>query len=162
MTISELGALGEFVGSIGVIVTLAYLAVQVRQNSRQIALTAKSLQADSYQNALNLFVELQTRLFDDEKMLAMNGAPRESWADLGVDPNDEERFLHLCGNFSRNLQHLFFKHRDGLVSEELWQSHARAFSMFWKNSPGAYYAFQQYRDEYDPLFREFVDGVSHG
>ena len=34
MTLSELGAIGEFVGSILTIVTLVYLAVQVRQNTR--------------------------------------------------------------------------------------------------------------------------------
>ena len=34
MTIMELGALGEFLGSVGVIATLAYLAVQIRQNTR--------------------------------------------------------------------------------------------------------------------------------
>ncbi len=31
MTIMELGALGEILGAIGVIITLAYLAVQIRQ-----------------------------------------------------------------------------------------------------------------------------------
>jgi hypothetical protein len=35
MTITELGALGEFVGSILTIVTLIYLATQVRQNTAQ-------------------------------------------------------------------------------------------------------------------------------
>ena len=34
MTISELGSLGEFIGSIAVLITLIYLAVQVRQNTR--------------------------------------------------------------------------------------------------------------------------------
>jgi hypothetical protein len=33
MTIVELGALGEFFGSIVVVVTLVYLAIQVRQNT---------------------------------------------------------------------------------------------------------------------------------
>jgi hypothetical protein len=36
----ELGALGEFVGSIGVIATLIYLAVQIRQNSMQLRLSS--------------------------------------------------------------------------------------------------------------------------
>ena len=35
MNIMELGALGEFVGSIGVILTLVYLAIQIRQNTAQ-------------------------------------------------------------------------------------------------------------------------------
>lgn len=34
MTISELGAIGEFLGSVLTVVTLVYLAIQVRQNTR--------------------------------------------------------------------------------------------------------------------------------
>jgi hypothetical protein len=40
MNIMELGALGEFVGSIGVIATLVYLAIQIRQNSRTLQSTS--------------------------------------------------------------------------------------------------------------------------
>ena len=36
MTIAELGAIGEFVGSIVVLITLIYLAIQVRQNTRHV------------------------------------------------------------------------------------------------------------------------------
>ena len=36
MTLQDLGNIGEFVGAIGVIATLAYLAVQVRQNTRAL------------------------------------------------------------------------------------------------------------------------------
>ncbi len=36
MTIVELGALGEFLGSVAVLVTLIYLALQVQQTKRQI------------------------------------------------------------------------------------------------------------------------------
>ena len=35
MTISELGALGEFLGAILTLATLAYLAIQIRQNTAQ-------------------------------------------------------------------------------------------------------------------------------
>ena len=34
MSILELGALGEFFGSIGVIATLIYLAIQIRSNTK--------------------------------------------------------------------------------------------------------------------------------
>ena len=36
MSIIELGALGEFLGSIGVIATLIYLAIQIRQNTHSL------------------------------------------------------------------------------------------------------------------------------
>ena len=35
MTIMELGAIGEFIGSIAVLATLVYLALQVRKNTAQ-------------------------------------------------------------------------------------------------------------------------------
>jgi hypothetical protein len=36
MTIAELGSSGEFAGSIAVLITLVYLAIQVRQNTRHV------------------------------------------------------------------------------------------------------------------------------
>ncbi len=36
MTLQDLGNIGEFVGAIGVVASLIYLALQVRQTSRQI------------------------------------------------------------------------------------------------------------------------------
>ena len=38
MTIVELGAIGEFIGAIAVVVTLIYLAIQVRQNTNALKL----------------------------------------------------------------------------------------------------------------------------
>ena len=36
MTLEDLGNLGEFLGAIGVIASLVYLAVQIRQNTRAV------------------------------------------------------------------------------------------------------------------------------
>ena len=49
MTIMELGALGEFVGSIGVVVTLVYLAVQIRQNTGMMRTQTIQARVDSFQ-----------------------------------------------------------------------------------------------------------------
>ena len=43
MTIAELGALGEFLGSVGVLITLIYLAIQVQQTKRQIGSNTNAL-----------------------------------------------------------------------------------------------------------------------
>ena len=40
MTIQDLGAIGELIASVGVVVSLIYLAVQVRQNTRGIRTSA--------------------------------------------------------------------------------------------------------------------------
>ena len=47
MSISELGSLGEFIGSIAVLATLGYLIVQIRQNTAStVAATLHSLISD--------------------------------------------------------------------------------------------------------------------
>src|SRR5690242_14446274 len=49
MTIEQLGALGDFVGAIGVIATLAYLAVQVRQNTHSLEASQRLAASQTYQ-----------------------------------------------------------------------------------------------------------------
>lgn len=49
MNWDALGAVAEILGAVGVIVTVAYLAVQVRQNSQQVA----SSLAESIRNGIN-------------------------------------------------------------------------------------------------------------
>ncbi|MDH4049536.1 MAG: hypothetical protein OEW68_09385 [Gammaproteobacteria bacterium] len=49
MTIIELGALGEFLGSIAVLATLIYLAVQIRQNTISMNESKKLALAQTYQ-----------------------------------------------------------------------------------------------------------------
>ena len=53
LTIAELGALGEFIGSILVFATLIYLVIQVRQNT-------KGINSASYVNAAQLFNQVNT------------------------------------------------------------------------------------------------------
>lgn len=49
MSIMELGALGEFLGSIGVIATLVYLAIQIRQNTHSLDEGRRLAMAQAYQ-----------------------------------------------------------------------------------------------------------------
>lgn len=49
MTIMELGALGELLGAIGVIITLVYLAVQIKQNTRSMDESKRLALAQTYQ-----------------------------------------------------------------------------------------------------------------
>ena len=65
MSIMELGALGEFVGSIGVIATLIYLAVQIRQNTHSMDELAMT---QSEQNWTAMFSDAQMRVVDSQYM----------------------------------------------------------------------------------------------
>jgi len=52
MNIMELGALGEFIGSIAVVVTLGYLAIQIRSNTQQSRAAVTQGVVDSFNSGL--------------------------------------------------------------------------------------------------------------
>ena len=56
MSIMELGALGEFVASFGVIATLIYLAVQMRQNTKAVRLNTAHAVTEELQDMFSLLV----------------------------------------------------------------------------------------------------------
>ncbi len=71
LTIQDLGALGEFLGSIAVLVTLIYLAFQTRQNRMAIA-----AQLDAQRISSNLHVGMAVATSTE-----LQEALREDWID---------------------------------------------------------------------------------
>ncbi len=51
--LEDLGNIGDFLGGIGVVITLAYLAVQIRQNSRSVKASAAQSVLQSLSEALS-------------------------------------------------------------------------------------------------------------
>jgi hypothetical protein len=85
VTFQDLGGLGEFVGGIGVIVSLLYLAAQIRQSSRIERLNARLAVSQYMSDALDRF--------DDPELQRVWTAALDS----GEEPTDEDR--ELLGRF---------------------------------------------------------------
>ncbi len=74
MTIADLGAIGEFVGSILVLVTLIYLAIQIHQTkqSLQSASLHSGISSMSQNNALFAanqdFADIIVKVLDDDEL----------------------------------------------------------------------------------------------
>ena len=135
MSIMELGALGEFVGSIGVIVTLVYLAMQIRQSNA--ATRAQSVQATS---AAMIQVAL-AQTTDD------------SWADLftragedfdALQPGERNRTGWLWFALLRGQETLYHLYLDGNAPKSTWDSHegairqnakSKGFRQWWRLNP---------------------------
>lgn len=88
MTFQDLGGIGEFIGGIGVIVSLLYLARQIRDSSRLERLNARYAVGQSLMSAFN-------RLDDDPELHRIWIEAR----DRGEELNDEDmerlgRFLY--------------------------------------------------------------------
>lgn len=71
MTLQDLGAIGETVGGIAVVVSLVYVAFQIRQNSRQIEQNSRHLEASMYYATNDAFYRWFAMLAGDENLAAL-------------------------------------------------------------------------------------------
>jgi len=142
-----LGNYGEFIGAIGVVVTLAYLAVQIRQNTR--ALRAASI--DSMTQFAN---DIRMNLFNDPEIttIYMNGLS-------GIDTlNDleRERFRLLMTNALWALWNAYTQAQLG--ETQSWDAQKPVLSRF-LSQPGGDWYWRTYKNEFSPDFQAEVDHV---
>lgn len=111
MNWEAIGAIGEIAGAIGVIVTLAYLSVQLRHNtkaSRLSAIQAASENSSRFSELLASDAELSELVW------------RGLRAPDSLDPAEKRRFIAAINVFMRREAVAFYLHREGLMPEELW------------------------------------------
>lgn len=147
MTISELGSLGEFVGSLAVVVTLVYLITQLRQTTR--AIRAAATQALDQSITANIALWASTR---DNSLLMHRGL--ESYEALSED--ETIHFHMMIAAFLLTMDSSFWSHRNGLLPHELWDREQEVLRA-WVQTPGGRIAWQQKRSQVSQPFREHVE-----
>ena len=111
MTLSDLGDLGDFLGGIGVIVTLVYLAIQIRRNTYAV----RSASLDS---AYAAHMEFQRTVWSDSEL-------NKLWFDglLGkreLSDTERERFLFMVISCARLWEGAYFKVNEGSLESKAW------------------------------------------
>ena len=106
-----LGNYGEFVGAVAVVVTLGYLALQIRQNSSSLRATAEQQIASGLSGAMGL--------------VASTEIP-EIWTRAAQDPsqlNDAElaKFAFHLLSYLKQFEHAFVQRQMGNLSESSWE-----------------------------------------
>ena len=155
MTIAELGAIGEFAGSVLTLVTLAYLAVQIRQNTAQ----QRREELVSIQHGQNEVV----RQLQDPRVM---GAYVRTATDR--DPTIEDRGASFSWvvQYLNHFQVVEDLHRRGVLDEEqyrLWLGFAVAIvaptgiQRWWHEENGRLGFHSDVRDAIDERLRDAAD-----
>ncbi len=153
MTLQDLGSVGEFVAAIATLITLIYLAVQIRRNT-------KSVRSSTYQAVLD------SSRSDTELLLAHPHLERIYR--LGRrDPTaltSEERptFRMLLGQLLLNYEIMFLQRQQGLIDEEFWRGRQEGLRALF-SQPGVRHwwagASPLLRRYYTGEFTELLDGL---
>ena len=148
MNWDALGAIGEVIGALAVVLTLIYLAVQVRQNSAAIRSSTRSDIARA-QMDMNFIMATHPRMAASAYKLL-----RED----GLDELDALGASHGVTGAMRMFENQFFAYREGNFSESIWLGY-RANIEFLVGQPLFPGFWAERRHLFSGDFREFIDGL---
>ncbi len=129
MTIMELGAIGEFFGAIAVVVTLIYLAIQVRQNTSALKLNTTQSVTEELQDMYALLAS------DPDLTEVLIKASRES----DLRGTERGRYSAFTSNLIRVYENAFLQRRAGVLDRAHWVGMTRMMIDYTSMA-----AFQQY------------------
>ncbi|MCK5324727.1 MAG: hypothetical protein KAJ57_01915 [Woeseiaceae bacterium] len=131
MTILELGALGEFLGSIAVLATLVYLSMQIRQNTRSMDESKKLALAQTYQMRSDALQMMLVHAADSEHIgpiitrLTGVGYPEDISALDHLTDEERGRFRQWQIAQQTHWDNMFFQYQQGFIDDEYYRDSFR-------------------------------------
>lgn len=113
MNFAELALIGEFLGGIGVLATLIFLTLEIRNNSRILIANAKT-------SGMNSFAEFNEMLATDGVLpglldRVLSGEQLDSFKS-----EDQFRITLAFRALIQRIEAQYFQYSDGLVDEAFW------------------------------------------
>ena len=131
MTIMELGSLGELISAIAVVVTLWYLAVQIRQNTHAMEENKRLALAQTYQIRADALQSMLVHAADSQYIgplitkLTQLGYPEDVTALERLTPDERGRFRQWQIAQQTHWDNMFFQYQQGYLDEEYYQDSFR-------------------------------------
>jgi hypothetical protein len=149
MNWEALGAIGEIVGAVAVVVTLGYLAVQIRQNTRVVT-------SATHHSTASMGIELDTMLVQSPDVAKVMLTGLRQFGEL----KGEERFRFdsmMRASFSY-YEDMFFQHQQATITPEFWSSREAGFLVLLR-WPGVVSWWSQNRQLWSNSFAAKVDDL---
>ena len=150
MNWDAVGAIAESVGALGVIASLIYLALQVRQNTQQVRLSR--------------FQEASSSLQDGFAPIYDAGNPaiwyRGHFSPDDLDDQEAYFFRMFMERQLYNVQNIIYQHEHGLIEEDLFESTVSLMRALLIDSPGGSSYWKEHRDMYTEAMRAAVEGAA--
>jgi hypothetical protein len=151
MSLSNLASLGSFVSGFAVLISLIYLARQVRQTERNQQISIRH-------SRVSRIVELQLALADPvvaDAWLHGSGSPQE------ITQTEVSQFINLCRALFFHFEDSFYQRGEGLLNDEAFET-VVAGARLLARSPGLRAAWRIARPNFGGRFLDFMDRVVAG
>jgi len=144
-----LANLGEVVGAVVVVLSLIYLAVQVRQNTR-------AQRTENYSRALDRLAAMQSMLSQDGEMSLIFSKAVLNTSNL--TPEERIRFTWSMYEAFGAFEFMFHASRDAAIPAEVWTRWSSAVA-WWLCFPGVQTWWQERPIPFTESFTAFVESL---
>ena len=150
MTVRDLGDIGTFLGAIAVVMSLVYLAKEVHQNTRALALTQE---LTGTQIAISHFFALAA----DPQFASLYRKALADFKDLGTE--DQFRVGQFLMAVFYGFQAAHFGHLVARTADSSsWIGHKAVLGSLLQ-APGVQYWWERQRRLFSPAFSAYVDAM---
>ncbi len=111
MNWEAIGAVGEIFGALAVFVSLVYLGVQTRQNTR-------ALKSSAFHQVRESFSDVSLALVQDPSLITLLG--RINKVDPSLTEEDIARYNFFLTTFLRRGESAYFQSSQGALEQESW------------------------------------------
>lgn len=154
MTIQDWGAVGEIIGGVAVLISLIYLALQVRQNTREVARGVEATRLEAFERSIasgNRIRELML-LNPDLSSLFLRGIKDFH----NLDRAEKFRLNLLLRNVFSEMQSAYIRQRTWAADPEGHMGQAKIIDSMLINK-GVRQWLHETDADWRPEFRSFVD-----
>jgi hypothetical protein len=149
MDLATLANLGEFIGGLVVMVSLVYLAHQVRQNTL-------SLRTENYARVLDRMSTIQAQIATDADLNRI--VVRGSQDPGGLTPTERIRFTWAMYELIGAGEFMFHQGQAGTLPDDVWERW-KATIVWWLSFPGIRLWWAARPSPFSRSFEAFVDDV---
>jgi hypothetical protein len=139
-------AIAQIVGSVAVVLSVLYLAVQVHQSTRVAKLAAQDAAATSLREVTRPFAE-------NADLARIWRAGLEDLQSLSAE--EQARFFHSVYQFLKAFETIHFHHVYGLMDQQIWRGWCGLLEHYIA-TPGIDHYWQRRHDLFSARFQQFI------
>jgi len=147
MNLEAVGNIGEAVGAAAVVVSLVYLIIQIRQNTR-------SIRSATYQSIVESAAACNRTLSESKALARVMRLGSEDPAQLDAD--EQVQYSFLCMQFFDIFENLYLQFTHGELDDDYWRPREAAFLGLFDGT-GFALCWSQYGGNYSGSFRTHVE-----
>jgi len=147
MTLDQVASIGEIISGIAVIISLVYLAIQIRTNT-------EAERSSTYQSIVSDFGAMNNTMASTPELSHMFVQAMENYHQLSSD--QKARISQIFFQCFRYFENMFYQHKKGYLDEEVWIGWKRLMLTYYSR-PGFQTWWEHRREVYSEPFAVFLE-----